>query len=26
VRSLNPEKVWLTHAHKPWTPGTKASQ
>ena len=20
VRSLNPERVWLTHAHEPWTP------
>lgn len=26
VRSLNPERVWLTHAHKPWTPETKASR
>jgi N-acyl homoserine lactone hydrolase len=25
VRSLNPETVWLTHAHTPWRPGAIAS-
>ena len=23
VRALDPEKVWLAHAHEPWRPGTE---
>lgn len=26
VRSLNPEMVWLSHQHKPWTPENTASR